>query len=190
MVKDRLVVAVKRLMDIRVDGEAARLTVPALYPSGASASLEITFNGEKCFVSDMGAGHMEAEFQGAEEFFGASARHAAQRFGVGFDGLCFFSMWASLDRIEAAISAIASASTQAAAAALFAAERDRERRVQDQMFEKISNIFGRIKVSKSMEVSGKDAKWNAHNVVTLSNSKIAIFEFVKENWDIVLPINL
>jgi hypothetical protein len=181
MVKDRLAVAVRRLMDVRVDGETARLTVPALYPSGASASLEVTFNGGKCFVSDMGAGHMEAEFQGAEDFFTASARHAAQRFGVGFDGLCFFSMWASIDRIEAAISAIASASTQAATAALFAAEHDRERRVQNQIFDKISGIFGRQAVSKSMEISGKVDKWTAHNVVAMPQGRIAVFEFVKEN---------
>jgi hypothetical protein len=181
VIKERLTAAVKRLMDVRVDGETARITVPALYPSGSSASLEVTFNGGRCFVSDMGAGHMEAEFQGADDFFSASARYVSQRFGVGFDGLCFFSTWASLDRVEAAISAVASASTQAAAAALFAAERDRERRAQDQIFDRISGIFGRESVSKSMEISGKDDTWNAHNVVALKNGRIAVFEFVKEN---------
>ena len=180
-VRERIAMAVKRLMDVRVEGETARLTVPALYPSGASASLELTFNDSKCFISDVGAAHMEAEFHGAEEFFGNSARHAANRFGVGFDGQIFFSMWSSVDRIEAAISAVANASTQAAASALFAAEHDRERRAQDQIFDRISDIFGRAAVSKTKEIYGRDDKWMAHNVVSITSGRIAIFEFVKEN---------
>jgi len=184
-VKDRLAVAVKRLMDVRVDGESARLTVPAIYPSGASASVEITINGDKCFVSDIGLGHMEAEFQGAEDFYAASARNAAQRFGVGFDGFSVFASWASMDRIESAISLVANASTQAAASALFSAEREKDRRVQEQIYDKISGIFGPNLVNKTMDISGRDATWTAHNVVAFPNRSLVVFEFVRESQNSV-----
>lgn len=179
--RDRLSIAVNRLMAIRVEGESARLTVPAIYPSGASASVEITFNGDKCFVSDAGLGHLEAEFHGADEFYAASARNAAHRFGVGFDGFSVFASWSTVDRIESAISLVANASTQAAAVALFSAERERDRRAQEQIYDRISGIFGLQAVNKCMEISGRDATWNAHNVVVMPNRKLAIFEFVRES---------
>src|SRR4051794_19720564 len=89
--QDRLQLAISRLMAIRVDGERARLTVPVLYPSGSSGSVEIMTSGDKCFVSDMGLGHMEAEMYAAQEFYPHAARAASERFGVGFDGLTVFA---------------------------------------------------------------------------------------------------
>lgn len=177
----RLAHAVQRLMALRVDGESARLTVPAIYPSGASAAVEITTNGDKCFVSDIGLGHMEAEFQGADGFYPATARDAAKRFGVGFDGFSVFASWSLIDRVESAISLVANASTQAAAAAVFSAEREKERRAQEEVYDKISGIFGPQSVNKRMELNGRDASWSAHNVVTMPNGKFAVFEFVKES---------
>ena len=44
-------------------------------------------NGDNCFVSDFGFGSMEAEMYGAESFYESNAKKAADRFGVGFDGM-------------------------------------------------------------------------------------------------------
>ena len=180
-VDKRLTLAVQRLMALRVDGEIARLSVPSLYPSGASATVEITTNGNTCFVSDIGRGYMEAEFQGADKFYAASAHNAAKRFGVGFDGFSVFASWASIDRVESAICLVANASTQAAAVAIFSAEREQDRRAQEEIYDKIAGIFRLQSVNKSMGLRGRDAEWNAHNVVAMPNEKLAIFEFVKES---------
>jgi hypothetical protein len=114
-------------MAIRVDGESAIIAVPVLYPSGSSCSVQITFNRDRCFVSDLALGHMEAQMQGADTFYGRSAKEAAQRFGVGFDGLSMFAAWASIDKIEAAISMVANASANAVTVAMFKAMEEKER---------------------------------------------------------------
>lgn len=84
--KGRLDQAISRIVAVRVDGESARLSLPILYPSGSGCTLEIMFNGERCFVSDLGLGHLEAEMQGADGFYDGCAKVAAGRFGVGYDG--------------------------------------------------------------------------------------------------------
>jgi hypothetical protein len=179
--KGRLDQAVSRLMATRVDGDSARVAVPVLYPSGSGCAVDVVVNGDKCFVSDIALGHMEAEMQGANEFYDHCAKKAAERFGVGYDGLSVFASWASLDRIESAISAVANASVQAATAAIFRAMDEKEKQRNVELYERVSSIFGAHAVAKKAELVGRDASWEAHNVVTLPGSRKAVFEFVSES---------
>jgi hypothetical protein len=180
-VEGRLKQAVSRLMSVQVEGERARLTVPVLYPSGSSCAVEIMTTGDKCFVSDLGFGHMEAEMYGAEDFYGISAKAAAGRYGIGFDGLSIFTTWASLDKVEAAISSVANASVQAASVAILRATEEKDRHKNSELFDRVRSIFGAAAVARTADLKGRDADWQAHNVVLLSDHRRAVFEFVSEN---------
>jgi hypothetical protein len=180
-IEGRLKQAVARLMTVRVDGERARLTVPVLYPSGSGCAVEIMTSGDKCFVSDLGFGHMEAEMQGADAYYGVCAKSASERFGVGFDGLSVFTTWASFDKIEGAIAGVANASVQAAATAIFRAVEEKDKQKNTELFERVKEIFGAPSVARSADLKGRDAVWQAHNIVLLSDHRRAVFEFVSEN---------
>ncbi|MBL8908202.1 MAG: hypothetical protein JNM20_16130 [Rhizobiales bacterium] len=168
-------------MTMRIEGEKARLNVPVSYPSGAGGIVEVTYSEGTCFVSDMGTGYMEAEGYGAAEYYGPSARKAAERFGVKFDGLCIFAIWASIDRLEGAIVSVANASAQAAAAAIFRAVEEKEKQRNLELYERVVEIFGVRTVAKTQELKGREAAWNAHNVVLFPSSRRAVFEFVSES---------
>lgn len=177
----RIATAVSRLMVPRVDGNQARLSVPVLYPSGAGAAVEITMNGGNCFVSDLAHGQSEAEMQGASSFYGDAARRSAKRFGVDYDGMSIFAIWASIDNIEAAIMSVANASVFAASSAIFKALEEKDRKRNQELFDKVTRIFGRREVSREEEVAGQHEIWPAHNVVTLQSGGKAVFEFVSSH---------
>ncbi len=181
----RIAQAVSRLMKITPDGERARVSVPVLYPSGSSAAVEVVLNAGKCFVSDLALGQLEAEMQGASNFYSDAAKKSVQRFGVGYDGLSIFAIWASLDKVESAIAAVANASVFAASNAIYKAITEKEKRKNEELFEKIVRVFGRNDVAKDEEVLGRDAVWPAHNVVNLTNNRKAIFEYVTPNQNSV-----
>lgn len=179
---DRLDKAVSRLMAIRIDGDRVRVSVPVLYPSGASGAVEIIVNGDNCFVSDLALGQAEAEMSGAVTFYDHCARKSAERFGVGYDGLSIFAVWASIDKIESAIMAVSNASVAAASGAIFRAIDEKEKQKNDELYEKIRKLFGPYNdVARQQEVLGRDAAWPAHNVVTLPNKTKVVFEFVSES---------
>ena len=174
----RIAQAVSRLMKITPDGERVRVAVPVLYPSGSSAAVEVMFNAGKCFVTDLALGQMEAEMQGASNYYGDAAKKSVRRFGVGFDGLSIFAIWASVDKIESAIVAVANASVFAASNAIYKAVTEKEKRKNEELFEKIVRVFGKNDVVKDDEVIGRDAIWPAHNVVSLPRNRKAIFEYI------------
>lgn len=173
----RLSEAVGRLMGVRRGlGEKMLLDMPVSYPSGASAVVDVELNGDKIWVSDMGMGHTEAMMMGAVESYQNVARDKAAEFGVGYDGGAIFVLWAPVDRIEAAIICVANASAQAAAEAVRLASEVRHKRQEDAVFEKVVRVFGGSSVARSYELSGRRSKWDAHNVVLLTNGRRAIFE--------------
>ena len=106
---------------------------------------------------------------------------SAERFGVGYDGLSVFAFWASLDRIEGALTAVANASVYAATVAIYRSVQEKEKQNNVELYEKVASIFGQAYVAKKVEISGRDAFWDAHNVVMLEDHRRAVFEFVSEN---------
>ena len=58
-------------------------------------------------------------------------------------------------------------------------EKEKQRNVE--LYERVSSIFGAHAVAKKAELVGRDASWEAHNVVTLPGSRKAVFEFVSES---------
>ncbi len=179
--KGRLDQAISRLMAVSMDGEGARLSVPVLYPSGTGGAVEVVVSGDRCFVSDLGLGHLEAEMQGADSFYDGCARLAAERFSVGYDGLSIFASWASISKIESAVTLVANASVNAASAAIFKAMEETVKQQNHEVYDRVVSIFGQEAVTREMDLPGRDATWPAHNVVALPEGRKAIFEFVRDN---------
>jgi hypothetical protein len=179
-IKEKIEEAAAGLISVRPDGDRARISLPLLYPSGSGSgsAVEVMVNGDNCFVSDFGFGALEAEIYGAEPFYENSAKKAADRFGVGFDGMSIFKTWASLSRLDAAVVAVANASVQAATGAIVRASEEKERRDNAALYERVREFFGDHAVAKHEELGGREAKWEAQNAVTLSNRRKAVFELV------------
>lgn len=177
-IEARIKRAVSRLTATQDDADSVRISVPVIYPSGANSTVEISSIGDTCFVSDMGAGHTEAYLSNASEFYDHQARRVADRFGIGYDGQSIFLLRASIDRIEGAIATVANASVQAASLAILKAEEDKDRRRNDEIFDRIKSIFGAELVSKMKTIDGLRSSWDAHNVVDLPGGRSAVFEFV------------
>ena len=58
------------------------------------------------------------------------------------------------------------------------ASEEKERRDNAALYERVREFFGHRAVSKYEELGGRDAKWQAQNVVTLPNRRKAVFELV------------
>ena len=175
--RQRIADAIARVVTTRQFGETAVVSLPVMYPSGAFAGVHVTVSGDRCFVSDSAIGFREAEMAGAGDFYDSSARVAAERFGVSYDGASVFAASAALSRVEGAIIAVANASARAVIQALLNAAEAKERDRNNTVFDLVSDIFGSINVSRTETVLGKEASWPAHNVVVLHGRR-AIFEFV------------
>ncbi|WP_156639670.1 hypothetical protein [Bosea sp. PAMC 26642] len=182
--KNAIATAVSRLVSVREFGEASVVSVPVSYPSGALAAVHISVSGDRCFVSDCALGMREAEMSGASDFFDKAAKDTADWFGVGYDGASVFAASAPLDRIEGAIISVANASTGAVGRALLRASESKERHANSAVFDRVSDIFGRQNVARKQEIMGRDAAWEAHNIVVL-NGKRAVFEFVGDHANAV-----
>ncbi len=179
ILKDRIGRAVNRLMTAQTDVNSTRVSVPVVYPSGAMSTVEVSLNGDKCFVSDMGIGHTEALLSNAQDYYDTQAKRAAERFGIGYDGDSIFVLWAPVSRMEGAIASVANASVQAASLAIMKATEDRELRKNDELYDRIRSIFAASTVTRTADLTGRNAVWSAHNVVALPSGRVAVFEFVR-----------
>lgn len=178
--KDVVTQAISRLVSARLIGEAVTVSLPVSYPSGAFAGVSVSVSGDRCFVSDCAIGLREAEMACAADFYDSSAKESAQWFGVGYDGASVFAASAPLDRIEGAIVAVANASVHAVSNALASAAETKDRATNNAVYDIVSEIFGKQNVTKKMEIAGRDASWDAHNVLS-QKGQITIFEFVSDH---------
>lgn len=173
---DRVRKALTRIASVRgMDGRLV-VDVPVMYPSGATAVVEVERNGEQFWVSDMGHGFVETEFVAAQDFYSNAARRAADDFGVQFDGGSIFALWVPEARLEAAIVCVANASNTACSEAIRSASEARGRKENERIFERIQAVFGPKIVAKTADILGRHAHWEAHNVVVFPDRRKAVFE--------------
>lgn len=173
--------ALSRISSVRELDGRLMIDLPVMYPSGSMVVVEVERNRDRYWVSDAGHGLIEAEFMGAVEFFPRSARKSAEDFAVDFDGNAMFALWVSDTRLEAAIAAVANASSVASHDAIRRASEVQGRRQNEKIFEQISRVFGAKTVARSAEINGRHATWDAHNVVIFPNQRKAIFEYMTEH---------
>lgn len=173
---DRVRSALQRIASVReLDGKIA-VSLPVMYPSGATVVVEVERNDDRYWVSDMGYGLVEAEMSGAQTFYGKIASRIADDFGICFDGNAMFALWVASSRLEAAITCVANASNRACSEAILQATEAKSRRQNEKIFDRVKAVFGERSVTRSADIVGRHAHWEAHNVVVFPNRHRAVFE--------------
>lgn len=146
--------AIRKLVSVQHFHAGSMVSMPVIYPSGASVVLEISAQAGRVRVCDRGGGYQEAEFSGATRSYGKFAVRAASDAGIQFDGRDIFVADVPIDRVVGAMTLVASCSAQAAAfCALKVAERH-ERFAREKMFDKLAAVFGPDGFSRDVPMIG------------------------------------
>lgn len=171
--------ALTEIIGIREAGGRSLVSVPVQYPSGALSVVEVEHHGRTWWISDMGHGLQESEYVSADAAFDRAAKAMAKAYGVEFDGHSIFALKVPEDRLVAGIVAISNASVRAAIEAIRAESERKLETKNEEVYEKLSSIFGKGSVSRKLEIEGAHAMWEAHNVVRTKGSEhTAIFELM------------
>jgi hypothetical protein len=162
-------------------GSASLIKVPLMYPSGATAVVQITQAQDRFFVTDMGMGHQEAEMIGASTLYNNSAKPLAEHFGIRFDNQAFFVAEANRNQLASAVTIVANCSTEAASmSALKAAER-RFEEDSDVLYHRLIKVFPKSEVARDVEFVGSSThKWPVSAMVK-HGANIALFEPVNKH---------
>jgi hypothetical protein len=162
-------------------GSASLIKTPMMYPSGASAVIQVTQHGDRFFVTDMGLGQMEADMIGASVLYANSAKPLAEHFGIRFDNQAFFVAEANRTQLAGAVTIVANCSSEAAAlAALKAAER-RFEEDSDVLYRRLATVFPKAEIVRNVDFVGSSThKWPIATMVT-HNRKVSLFEPVSKH---------
>jgi hypothetical protein len=175
--------AIKCLISVEHFHAGTLVSVPVMYPSGASVVLEIFSQKDRVYVSDRGGAHQEAEFLGATRTFGRDAQRVAVEAGIKFDGRDMFVAEIPFDRIAGAMTVVADCSARAAAlCAIRAAERD-EKDAKDALFERLSDVFGPTGFERDVQMIGaSNHKWRVDAVVMRPHDSPTLFNSVTRKY--------
>lgn len=105
--------AVRRLVNAQHFRAGSIVSMPVIYPSGASVVLEITMQKDRCFVTDRGGASQEAELFGATRYFKSEAERVALSSGIHFDGRDMFVAEVPRESLHGAMTVVANASAEA-----------------------------------------------------------------------------
>lgn len=168
----------------RVGGSFIR--TPLLYPSGATVLVRIEEGLNEFFVSDMGAGHEEAELMGASGSYARQARTIAEKSGVGFDNQCFFVIKVSREQLPGAVVTIANCSQEAAAAAIMRHTEAQYQNKSQRLYERLTKVFSPKLVEKDAHFTGASSTpWRVAAIVRVNHAP-TIFEPVLNNHNSIV----
>lgn len=173
--------AIRRLISAEHFQAGSLITMPVLYPSGSSVVLEITRQQNRCFVSDRGSGHQEAEMMGVLRGYTREAERIAVEAGVRFDGRDMFIAEVEFDNLAAAMEVVANCSqTAVAMCALRASERE-VRDARELLFYRLQEVYPNREVIRDATVMGASShQWKMAAMVK-SDARAAVFEAVVNN---------
>lgn len=70
------------LVRVRALRNGGLISTPVLFPSGACVTVRISFDGDRCLITDDGAAYAEADMMGALPIFRRAARRVAEATGI------------------------------------------------------------------------------------------------------------
>lgn len=162
-------------------GSGSLIKTRLMYPSGACAVVQITQQGDRFFVSDMGLGHQEAEMIGASTLYANSARGLADHYGIRFDNQAFFVAEASRDQLARATTIVANCSSEAAALAAYRAAERKFEEETDVLYKRLATVFPKREIERDIEFVGSSThRWKIATIVR-HGSHIALFEPVSKH---------
>jgi hypothetical protein len=168
--------AVRRLVNVEHFRAGSLVSMPVSYPSGATVVVEITAQKDRCFVSDRGGGHQEAEFFGASRYFATEARRLADLAGIRFDGRDMFVAEVPRERLRGAMVTVANCSAAATNAAALRLSERADRDARDDLYVRLSSLYKTRDVQKDPQFRGATTKWRVSVAVLGGHHRPAFFE--------------
>jgi hypothetical protein len=173
----------RALVSAKHRDSASYVTTPLTYPSGANVVVSVSREGESetFFVSDFGAGYVEADMMGASSIYARHARAIAQNAGVGFDEHAFFVIKASEGQLAGAIGTVANCSHEAVALSALRMADKKSTEDAEVLFERLVKIFTPKLVTRNADILGAShTSWRFASAVR-KDSKTTIFEAVSKH---------
>ena len=177
--------AIARMVSAEHFRAGSLVSMPMLYPSGASVVLEITAQQGRCFVSDRGGGYQEAEFAGATRIYATEAERLAREAGIKFDGRDMFVAEVSFDMLEGALVIVANCSQTAASLSTLRSADKTHNELRDELLLRLSKIFPIENIDRKGEISGPNHKWKVSAVVSGVKGRSA-FDAVSSHYNSVV----
>ena len=174
--------AIRRLVTASHFSAGSVVSLPVTYPSGTSVTLEISVLQDRCLVSDRGGGFQEAEMSGASRYFSNEATRIADLAGIRFDGRDMFVAEVPASNLRGAMVAVANASAESVAAALFRFADRTDKDAQDSLFDRLASIYRSKDVQKDVQLVGQsNHKWRI-SVLVMDKVHRWMFEPVTGNY--------
>ncbi|MCC4297949.1 hypothetical protein [Aurantimonas coralicida] len=151
------------------------ISTPVLFPSGSSVTVRITFDGDRCLITDDGAAYAEADMMGALPIFRRAARRVAEAAGIRFNDFEIFEIDASPDTAPGLIAIVADAARRSIEVTT---ERLADRLHSDtkaSVFDLLVEAFGSGKVAADVSLSGASTHaWTVDALVASDRADIAV----------------
>ncbi len=157
------------------------ISMPSLYPSGASVQLEVSGSDGRFFISDRAGGYLEAELMSAHRIYVREAARIADQFGVKFDGRDMFVAESPLATLPSAMKIVAHCSQFAANIAASRMVEKAKSDVGEEIYERLVSIFTSKRVIKDAEILGPSShQWHVSALVS-GGSSLVVFDAVAEH---------
>lgn len=174
----------RALIKISARDDAARLSLPLMYPGGSTVGVEISRHRDGYLVSDVGSARREAGLMGGERTFVRLAGEVAERFGVRFDRNMIFEMEVARDELVVVVAAVANAAKTAVenTAMMLAATEHADSRAA--LWEKLDLVYGAKAIQRKAKVRGSSDDWDFDAAVQVRD-RLALFEVIGPNANAV-----
>ena len=172
--------AIRRLVSAEHFYAGSLVSMPMIYPSGASVVLELSSQAGRIFISDRGGGYQEAELLGAERLYSREASQVAADAGIRFDGREISIVEVPIENLAGAMAIVASCSANAAHLCSIKFS-EREDHVRETLFDRLNEVFGPKGFEKNARMFGaSNHKWHVDAVVT-QNHGLTLFSAVTKS---------
>ncbi|CDX33698.1 hypothetical protein MPLDJ20_170025 [Mesorhizobium plurifarium] len=163
------------LVRLRHSPRGGIITVPVLFPSGSHVTILVSFNGERCLISDDGSAFAEADMMGASEIFRRIARSVASEVGVKFNSFEIFEAEVGAETATGMVAIIADTARRAVELTAERLAKRLEVEARTSVVDKLISVFGKSHVSIDAAISGASAHgWVVDALVRTSSATIAV----------------
>lgn len=179
--QDAVEAAARSLVSVVHGDRRSTVSLPIVYPSGTVAAVEVTRVGSDQFeITDCGLAYVETEMIGGEHLFARNAAAVAERFEVSAGKRTIYFA-ANLEQLAGAMADVAAASVQVAHRVCERIAQRSESEIEERLYQKLVNVFGKPKVEQDATISGASAhKWRVSALVHLDGRQMA-FEAVSNH---------
>jgi hypothetical protein len=170
------------LVRVSAGNNAARLSLPLVYPGGAMVGVEISRLRGDFLVSDAGGARREAGLLGGERSFYRIASEVAQKFSVRFDRNMFFDLNVKENQLISAVVAVANAAQTAVENTAIHLASVEHADFREYLWDRLQSSYGpSVRVErKPYKFKGSAEQWD-FDAGILMDKQISLFEIVTPN---------